>query len=470
MKSIRARLITGLLAGFGLLLAGGGAALYFSVRTVLSREFDAALQAKAQVFATLTKQDGEKIELEFAEELMPEFQAGAHPSYFQLWRPDGRLLERSPSLGESDLPRRVGQVGVPHFSDLLLANGRRGRSISFAFMPQREDEAVAAAESPSPPASVVVAVERSSLDHHLRVMAAATAIAAILMMAGAVVLALAVIRDALRPLSQFASHVGAIDAATLHTRLAEDRLPTELEPICQRINELLARLQSAFARERHFSADVAHELRTPVAELRTIAEVAVKWPIDDPETQRAFADALAISEQMEAIVSGLLFMARCESGMEKVQRERIALEPFLRETWQAFAAQAQRKAVFVGFDLPPDATIESDRALLRIIVRNFLSNAAEYAPENGEIRIAVIPQGGAVTLRIVNPAADLSPADLPHIFERFWRKTNARTSSTRAGLGLSISRAAAQLLGAELHAEIPEPGRFAISLMLPSAR
>ena len=155
---------------------------------------------------------------------------------------------------------------------------------------------------------------------------------------------------------------------------------------------------------------------------------------------------------------------------DRIFREEIKAAGIYNEIWQAFAAQAQRKALAVEFDLPPDATIESDRALLRIIVRNFLSNAAEYAPENGEIRIAVIPQGGAVTLRIANTAADLSPADLPHIFERFWRKTNARTSSTRAGLGLSISRAAAQLLGAELHAEIPEPGRFAISLMLPAAR
>ena len=469
MNSIRARLITGLIAGFGLLLAGGGAALYFSVRSVLSRDFDAALQAKAQAFAMLTKQEGETIDLEFAEELMPEFQAGAHPSYFQLWRPDGRLLERSPSLGKSDLPQHAERAGAPRFWDLLLPNGRPGRAVTFAFLPQREDEAEALLHASAPLASIVVAVERSQLDHPLRLMAAATMIAAIVMMGGAVAVAVAVIRHALAPLAQFASAVTGIDAATLHSRLPSDRLPTELKPICGRINELLSRLEKAFARERQFSADVAHELRTPVAELRTLAEVAVKWQADDPEMKMAFAEALAIAEQLETVVSGLLFMARCESGVEKLQREQIALDPFLRDVWRPFAEQARRKAIAVQFALPPDATVESDCVLLRIIVRNLLSNAAEYAPENGEIRIAAIAQPNAITLRVTNTAADLSLADLPHIFERYWRKTTARTSSSRAGLGLSISKTAAHLLGADFHADIPETGTFVISLILPGA-
>jgi two-component system sensor histidine kinase QseC len=341
--------------------------------------------------------------------------------------------------------------------------------VGFAFLPQREEEAAASIQASPPPASVVVAVERTELDHHLRVMAAATAIAAILMMAGAAALAFAVIRRALSPLAQLASDVAKIDAATLDSRLPADRLPTELEPICHRLNELLSRLQGAFERERHFSADVAHELRTPVAELRTLAEVAVKWPTDDPETQRTFADALGIAEQMEAVVSGLLLMARCESGVEKVHREPIALEPFLREAWQAFDAQAKRKQLSVQFDLPPNATIECDRALLRIIVGNLLSNAAEYSPANGEVRISAIENARAITLRVANSTADLNPADLPHLFERFWRKTAARTSSTRAGLGLSISRAATQLLGSEFNAEIPKSGTFVVSLILPAS-
>jgi two-component system sensor histidine kinase QseC len=458
-----------LLAGFGLLLAVGGAILYFAVHTVFLREFDTALLAKAQALATLTKRDGEKIELEFAEELMPEFQDAKEGAYFQVWRPDGQLLERSPSLHGVDLPRRSGDVGFPLFWDLPLPDGRRGRAVAFAFAPHIEDEkpATIRASKRSPPATVMVAMERSAMDHQLRIFAGATVGASILMMVGGAVLALIVIRRALGPLAELAEGVGEIDSSTLGSRFPLDRLPIELKPICQRLNELLSRLQSAFERERHFSADVAHELRTPVAELRALAEVALKWPAGDAETQQAFADALAIAEQMDGIVSGLLVVARCESGVEQIRREPIALEPFIRDAWRSCAGQAARKELAVRVDLSPDATVESDRAVLRIILANVLSNAAEYAPAGGEISISATRSAKTIILSIANSVTDLQAADLPHLFDRFWRKASARTSSNRAGLGLSISRAGAHLLGTELRAEIPRSGMFVITLTLP---
>jgi two-component system sensor histidine kinase QseC len=471
VKSIRAKLIFGLVAGFGLLLAGGGAALYFSVRTALLREFDAALQAKGQALATLTTQSGNTLELEFAEDVMPEFEKGPHPAYFQLWRPDGQTLERSPSLRRADLPRYAAHPGSPAFWNLSLPNGTAGRAIAISFQPQVEDSDARAAEAAksSPPATVVVAVERAQLDHQMRVIAAATAAVAIVMMSAAAVIAFFIIRGALKPLANLAESVSGINASSLGSRFPADRVPAELKPICQRLNELLTRLEGAFERERRFSADVAHELRTPVAELRSLAEVAVKWPTGDPETQRAFADALEIAEQMDGIVAGLLVMARCESGIENVRREPIPLEPFAQEAWRPFAAQAKRKELTVSLDLPDTAVVQSDHALLRIMLVNFFSNAVEYAPDHGRISVSAVASNASINLQIANTATDLAPADLPHVFDRFWRKTSARTSSNRAGLGLSISKAVAHMLAVPIHAEMRQPGTFVISLTLPVA-
>jgi two-component system sensor histidine kinase QseC len=472
VKSIRARLVVGIVAGFGLLLAGGGALLYFSVRAALLREFDAALHARAQALATLTTRSGNKFELEFAEEVMPEFEGGPHPAYFQLWQPGGKLLERSPSLRQADLPRPVAHAGSLNFWDLPLPNGRSGRAVGLSFQPQVEDGDTLALEASksSPPAVVVVAVERNQLDHQLRLIAGATAIVALAMMSGAAVLAFLIIRGALKPLANLAENVSGIDAGTLDSRFPADRVPSELKPICQRLNELLSRLESAFQRERRFSANVAHELRTPVAELRSLAEVAVKWPTGDAETQRAFIDTLEIAQQMEGIVSGLLVIARCESGIEHIQREPIMLEAFVREAWRPFATQAARKELAVHLDLPESAVVESDRALLRIILVNFFSNAVEYSPTRGKLSITAAPVNSAIELQIANTATDIVQSDLPHVFDRFWRKATARTSSHRAGLGLSISQSVAQILGLTFRAEIPQAEMFVISLVLPVAR
>jgi len=162
-------------------------------------------------------------------------------------------------------------------------------------------------------------------------------------------------------------------------------------------------------------------------------------------------------------------VARCESGIEDVHREPIALEPLLQETWRPFAPEAARKKIAVRFDLPTDAIVESDRALLRIILVNLLSNAAEYAAAGGAISISATAMVDTIRLQVANSITNLARADLPHLFDRFWRKNAARTSSQRAGLGLSISRAGAQLLGLDLRADIPEPKTFVVTLMLPVA-
>jgi hypothetical protein len=221
----------GLLTGFALLLSGGGIALYLSVRAALLREFDSALQAKAQALATLTDRTGEKIEFEFARENMPEFDAGPHPAYFQLWRPDGKVLDRSPSLQGDDLPRRAVNIGAPAFWDLSLPNGSRGRAAGLAFVPLVEgnDTAGAEATKSAPPATVFVAAELTQLDHQLGAIVASMAFVAMVMMAGAALLALTVIRLALRPLAQLAENVGGINAGTLDSRFPSDQLPAELK-------------------------------------------------------------------------------------------------------------------------------------------------------------------------------------------------------------------------------------------------
>ncbi len=469
MRSIRANLVVGLTIGFGCLLAAGGVALYLAVRSVLIRDFDTALLARAQALVTLTEDQGGRVELEFAEEVMTEFKSGSPAAYFELSYRNGPVIERSPSLRGRDLPLQASpNAAAPYFWNLRLPDDRAGRAVEMSFVPEPTDEKKPAGKAaPSArAATMVVAVETAQLDRQLRAIACVAVIGSLVMLAGAALLAAAIIRCTLRPLVQLAVEVGGIDAAGLDARLPTEGLPAELRPISERLNELLARLEGAFERERAFSANAAHELRTPVAELRTLAEVALKWPECSAETLQAFGDAKAIAEQMEGIVTGLSTIARCESGAEPVRREPVALKPLLQKAWRPFAEGAAIKALTLRMSIPDSVVVESDPALLGIIFANLFSNAVEYAAAGGEIAVSSAVTGDATTtLRVANAVTDLNAADVAHVFDRFWRKTAARTSQNRTGLGLSICRALASVLGASLHAEL-EAGTLAISLVL----
>jgi len=259
-----------------------------------------------------------------------------------------------------------------------------------------------------------------------------------------------VVRRGLQPLAQLAERAGMIDAASLQLRFPMEQLPAELLPIAGRLNELLARLEAAFERERQFSADVAHELRTPIAELRSLTEVALRWPDDAAATKRTLQEALAIALQMESVVTRLLALARCEAGQMAVRREPVAVAALVAELWEPLAEPARQKNLIVTIGVPAEAQWEADPALLRGILANLLANAVEYCPAGGSVEVRF----DGNELRVANATDNLSESDLPHLFARFWRKDPARSSGTHCGLGLALARAFARAMECDLKASL----------------
>jgi two-component system sensor histidine kinase QseC len=262
-------------------------------------------------------------------------------------------------------------------------------------------------------------------------------------------------RRGLAPLQSVADQASRIDASKLDARFPAADLPAELESICLRLNDLLSRLEDSFARERCFSADVAHELRTPIAELRSLAEVALKWPSGDPTVVSAFEDALAIAVQMQGIVTGLLGIARCEAGTQVIAREPVAVAELVRSVWQPFEARANAKGLRVRMELPELGPIETDRAMLGVVLTNLLSNAVEYTPPGGAIEFRLQSDGPSLDFLVANSIENITVADVPRFFDRFWRKDTARSSSEHSGIGLAVSRAYARALGLHLRASLP---------------
>jgi len=449
MRSIRQRLTLGLVTACLLLWGGGGVVVYLAVRAGLVAEFDQTLQANAQALTTLTKQSEQDIEFEFADELMPVFGRTNTPNFFQLWRADGTTLERSPSLRDRNLPRPAATTKKTQFWNLKLPGDQDGRAISIRFLPQMDDEDKKAAQSRSE-VTLVVARHRDALDRRLNGLATVLLLVGASMAAVTVFVVSVVVRRGLQPLAQLAERAGMIDAASLQLRFPMEQLPAELLPIAGRLNELLARLEAAFERERQFSADVTHELRTPIAELRSLTEVALRWPDDAAATKRTLQEALAIALQMESVVTRLLALARCEAGQMAVRREPVAVAALVAELWESLAEPARQKNLIVTIGVPAEAQWEADPALLRGILANLLANAVEYCPAGGSVEVRF----DGNELRVANATDNLSESDLSHLFERFWRKDPARSSGTHCGLGLALARAFARAMECDLKASL----------------
>lgn len=469
MKSLRGRLTVWLLAGIGLLLAAGGLLLDRVLSARLLREHDATLLDEARSLVNLTELKDGRVWLEFSDELLPEFAAAKDPSYFEIWLGDGSVVERSRSLGTRHLARTGGALDQPLLRDLTLPDGRRGRRAEISFHPRAEIEEDQKQQAPvpatppntSPVVTLAVAQSREDLDALLASLRVTLALVILALLAGTAVLVKAVVALGLAPLDGLANRLEEMDAESLGETLEVEGSPAELVPVVQHLNGLLARLDASFARERSFSANLAHELRTPLAELRTVVEVALKWPDDPSSWEASLAEIRGIGLQMEKVVVNLLALARCDARQQTVERSEVPLRELAAGCWTAVAAEAGEKGMDLDLDIPAGMTVRTDREKLALILANLFSNAVAHGTPGKPVACAA---SGAFTLRIGNRTERLTPDDLPRIFDRFWRKDPARSGGRHNGLGLALVAALCDLLEIEKEAHLCD-GYFEVVLV-----
>ena len=316
---------------------------------------------------------------------------------------------------------------------------------------------------------LVVARSREALDRSLASLDLAGLAVVVALSCGLALLVRRAIVRGLRPIEEMNAQIAAIAPDALATRLQVAEPPVELAAIETTVNGLLARLEKAFANERRFSSDLAHELRTPIAELRTVCEVGERWPDDAESTREFFRDTRIIALQLEKIVATMLTLTRCENGTAPMQTRRIPLQPLVRECWLHAAAGADADRLQFAADFPADLAVECDPDKLELIVRNLVENALAHSEPGTPVNCSGVATSGGTELRLTNTAKDLDRADLEHIFDRFWRKDTARTDRTHVGLGLSIARGLCELLGLQLSVDLREGRLFEARLVFPAS-
>jgi heavy metal sensor kinase len=275
----------------------------------------------------------------------------------------------------------------------------------------------------------------------------------------------------LSPIVDITATAQKITAEKLNRRLPVAETEDELSRLAQTFNLMLGRLEDSFSRIRRFSGDASHELRTPLAIIKGETEVALRWAKSDAELRSALESNLEEIDRMERIVADLLSLARSDAAKLHLDISRFSLTDLLQDVWMCGKALAEqhRHAVHLDYAVTAEIYIHGDQLQLYRVMMNILTNATNYTPPDGRIDIRLHVEEEQALIEIADTGLGISPEDLPHIFERFYRIDSARNRDQGGtGLGLAIVKAIVTAHGGTISVDstVGEGTTFSVSLPL----
>jgi two-component system heavy metal sensor histidine kinase CusS len=272
-------------------------------------------------------------------------------------------------------------------------------------------------------------------------------------------------RSGLRPLRRMSAIASGVSAQSLNARLPEADMPPELAEMAHHFNAMLGRLDDSFQRLSAFSADIAHELRTPLSNLLTHTQVTLTRPRAIEDYREALHSNLEELQWMAQLVNDMLYLAKADHGLLMPKREWLELAEEADVLLEFFAPLAEDAQVTLSRE--GKARVEGDRSMLRRALSNLLDNAMRFTPTKGEVRVRIVDQPKGLKLTVENSGAGISAELLPRLFDRFYRADPARHegSSEHAGLGLAITQSIVRAHGGRIHCESADGWtRFVIEL------
>jgi two-component system heavy metal sensor histidine kinase CusS len=293
------------------------------------------------------------------------------------------------------------------------------------------------------------------------------ALAALPVFVLSLVVGFALSRKSIRPLKDITSAARGITPAHLDGRVPTVDLPAELRELAETLNVALARMHDAFSRLDQFAADVAHELRTPVHNLRGGIEVAMGQDRTPDEYRQVLTGALTEADRLGRLVDRLLFLAQAEDPRREVRREPVDVAEELCDVREFFEPAASEAGVDIEVTAAAGTTFPLDRALFQRALSNLVGNALAHTPSGGLVCLAA--ENGHIGLRVTvtDTGSGIPPEDLPHLFDRFYRSRSARASGRGVGLGLAIVRMVVQLHGGNVTVESTIGGGTTVRMTFP---
>jgi len=266
--------------------------------------------------------------------------------------------------------------------------------------------------------------------------------------------AYAIAGRAFRPVDVIINEVEAItDGRSLHRRLALDGSNDELVRLTRTLNAMMERLETSFGALRRFTADASHELKTPLTVLRADVERAMNTPPQSTEQLVALEEALRETRRMADLVDSLLTLARADEGRFDLVRDLVDLEPLAREIYETAVILGEGAEITVSMPVLEPTRVLGDRERLRQLFMNLVTNAIKYTPSGGRVDLSLSARLDAATFTVRDTGIGIAAADMPYVFERFWRADRVRSRANERGgfgLGLAISQYIAQAHGGSL--------------------
>jgi two-component system, OmpR family, heavy metal sensor histidine kinase CusS len=261
------------------------------------------------------------------------------------------------------------------------------------------------------------------------------------------VIAIAVTKRGLLPLQQMTQSLERIGPNHLDERVGKTTWPRELHPVATAFDEMLARLENSFTKLSQFSADLAHELRTPISNIRGEAEVTLTRPRTLEEYRNVIESIAAECERLSGIVDNLLFLARAEAVDRQIERNVFAARPAIEKIAAYYRTVAEERGISITNK--GEGEVYADARLFDRALSNLLDNALRFTPDGGKITIATETKPDRTELAIEDTGGGIPPQHLPRIFDRFYRADSSR-SSQGTGLGLALVKSITDLHGGSI--------------------
>ncbi len=275
------------------------------------------------------------------------------------------------------------------------------------------------------------------------------------------------VRLGLMPLHRLSKAVSQVSERDFQLGFDQRRLPSELAPIVEGLQLALDQLRRAFEREKQASADISHELRTPVAALLTTIEVTLKKQRRPEEYREALEDCRLSGLQVQHLVERLLKLARIDAGVDQLRPEQVDVSDLAEQCAAIVRPLAEARGLTLRLHCEGEAILSADPAKLREVLTNLLHNAIEYNRPDGSIDLAVVRNNGTLRVEVRDTGIGIAPEDTVHLFERFFRADPSRQAEgLHAGLGLAIVKGYVDLMGGSIAVDstVGEGSTFRVEL------
>ena len=322
-----------------------------------------------------------------------------------------------------------------------------------------------------PTVQLIVGVNVAPFAKTLRTFLSALALITLGAMVVVTVLGHWIARVGLRPLEQLSKEARAYRPKSMSQRLQQEHLPVELSDLATALNGALGRLQDAYRQLEAFNADVAHELRTPLANLIGGTQVALSRPRSAAQFQDTLQSNLEELERLRSIINDMLFLARADQGQAATELTQESVAQEVDKTIEFFEVILDDTGTHVAVEGELQAQATMNKALFRRALSNLLQNAIEHSAPGARLVVHIARQAGAVWIQVSNPGQTIGAAHLPRLFDRFYRVDASRHDAGEHhghGLGLAIVKAVASMHGGGVAAS-SEHGVTTIAFSVPGA-